>query len=88
MSYQNGVPTTIIGPPTGGVHELKEFWRDWLGGEWVCTYAGTPGTWKQWRPAAVTEDPGSLTIPTGYLVWNLTDGGSRILHSVFEVRQQ
>jgi hypothetical protein len=36
--------------------------------------AGTPGTWKQIRTAAVTADPSSGTIPTGYLVWNVTDG--------------
>ncbi len=28
----------------------------------------------QIRPAAVTADPASGTIPTGYLVWNVTDG--------------
>ena len=36
--------------------------------------AGTPGTWMQIRPAAVTADPSSGTIPTGYLIWNVTDG--------------
>ncbi|HNQ88371.1 MAG TPA: hypothetical protein PKM73_07155 [Verrucomicrobiota bacterium] len=73
-TYQNGNPTTIIGPPTTGTRALNEFWRDALGGEWVCTFAGTPGTWKQAKPAAVTADPSSGTIPTGYLVWNVTDG--------------
>ena len=53
---------------------LNEFWRDALGGEWVCTVAGTPGTWIQIRPAAVTADPASGTIPTGYLIWNVPDG--------------
>jgi hypothetical protein len=53
---------------------LSEFWRDALGGEWVCTGAGTPGTWRQVKPAAVTGDPSSGTIPTGYLIWNTTDG--------------
>ncbi|HRZ47638.1 MAG TPA: hypothetical protein P5555_20885 [Candidatus Paceibacterota bacterium] len=64
----------IIGPPTSGTQVLAEFWRDALGGEWVCTVAGTPGTWRQVKPAAVTADPSSGTIPTGYLVWNVTDG--------------
>ncbi len=68
------MPTTIIGPPTSGAHVLAEFWRDALGGEWVCTVAGTPGTWKQIKAAAVTADPSSGTIPTGYLIWNVTDG--------------
>jgi hypothetical protein len=27
-SYVNGVPTTIIGPPTSGAHLKDEFWRD------------------------------------------------------------
>ncbi|MBK9137271.1 MAG: hypothetical protein IPM17_00620 [Verrucomicrobia bacterium] len=40
-TYQNGSPTTIIGPPTSGTHVLAEFWRDALGGEWGCTVAGT-----------------------------------------------
>ncbi|HNQ89284.1 MAG TPA: hypothetical protein PKM73_11760 [Verrucomicrobiota bacterium] len=73
-TYQNGAPTTIIGPPTAGTFALAEFWRDALGGEWVCTGAGTPGIWIQIRPAAVMADPTAGTIPTGYLVWNVTDG--------------
>ena len=36
--------------------------------------AGTPGTWKQILPAAVTADPASGTIPTGYLILNVTQG--------------
>lgn len=73
-TYQNGSPTTIIGPPTSGTHVLDEFWRDALGGEWVCTVAGTPGTWKQIKPAPVAADPASGTIPTGYLILNVTSG--------------
>jgi len=56
---------TIIGPPTRGDRVLNEFWRDSLGGEWVCTAAETPGTWQQIRPAAVATDPSTGTIPTG-----------------------
>ncbi|MDA7618732.1 hypothetical protein N8703_05455 [Verrucomicrobia bacterium] len=55
-------------------HLADEFWRDVLGGEWICSVAGTPGTWKQIRPVAVTVDPASGTIPTGYLIWNAADG--------------
>lgn len=76
-AWQNGSFTTTIGPPTSGSRVLNEFWRDALGGEWVCTAAGTPGIRKQWRPAAVTEDSASSTIPTGYLVWNVTDGAAK-----------
>ena len=32
-TYQNGSPTTVIGPPSTGTHVLDEFWRDALGGE-------------------------------------------------------
>lgn len=32
-TYQNGTPTTIIGPPTSGTRVPNEFWRDALGGE-------------------------------------------------------
>ncbi|MCZ7636715.1 MAG: hypothetical protein M5U12_12190 [Verrucomicrobia bacterium] len=73
-TYQNGSPTTIIGPPTSGARVLNEFWRDALGGEWRCTGAGTPGTWLQITPAAVAADPASGTIPTGYLILNVTTG--------------
>lgn len=45
-----------------------------LGGEWQCTGAGAPGTWIPIRPAAVTADPSSGTIPTGYLILNVTSG--------------
>ena len=73
-TYQNGSPTTPIGPPTSGARVLNEFWQDALGREWHCTGAGTPGTWLQIRPAAVTADPSSGTIPTGYLILNVTTG--------------
>ena len=73
-TYVSGVPTTTIGPPTSGSHVLDEIWKDTLGGVWKCTLAGTPGTWKQILPAAVTADPASGTIPTGYLILNVTQG--------------
>lgn len=77
-TYQSGSPTTVIGPPTSGARVLDEFWRDALCGEWRCTVAGTPGTWIQIRPAAVSADPSSGTIPTGYLIWNTTTGQIKI----------
>jgi hypothetical protein len=73
-TYVNGAPTTQNGPPTTGSHVLDELWKDALGGVFVCTVAGTPGTWKQVLPAAVTADPASETIPTGYLILNVTEG--------------
>ena len=71
---RDGSPTTIIGPPTSGTRVLNEFWRDALGGEFRCTVAGTPGTWIQIKPAAVTADPATGTLPTAYLILNVTTG--------------
>ena len=68
------MPTTTIGPPTTGSHVLNEIWKDALGGVFKCTVAGAPGTWKQILPAGVTADPSSGTIPTGYLIFNVTQG--------------
>jgi hypothetical protein len=73
-TYVAGVPTTTIGPPATGAHVLDEIWKDALGGVWKCTVAGTPGTWKQIQPAAVTADPASGTIPAGYLILNVAQG--------------
>jgi hypothetical protein len=73
-TYVSGVPTTTIGPPTTGSHVLNEIWKDALGGVFKCTVAGAPGTWKQILPAGVTADPSSGTIPTGYLIFNVTQG--------------
>jgi hypothetical protein len=73
-TYISGVPTTTVGPPTTGSHVLNEIWKDALGGVFKCTVAGAPGTWKQILLAAVTADPSSGTIPTGYLIVNVTQG--------------
>ena len=73
-TYVSGVPTTTIGPPATGTHVLDEIWKDALVGVFKCTAAGTPGTWKQILPAAVTADPASGTIPTGYLILNVPQG--------------
>ena len=73
-TFQNGVPNTLVGPPTSGARVLDELWRDSLGGLFRCTAAGTPGTWRQLLPAAVAADPAAGTIPVGYLALNLTTG--------------
>ncbi len=65
-TYQNNVPTDLIGPPAEGFHVEDEYWRDTIGGEWVCTAEGTPGTWKQIRPAIVESEP--ATSLTGYWI--------------------
>ncbi len=73
-TYVSGVPATTIGPPATGSHVLDEIWKDALGAVFKCTAAGTPGTWKQMLPAAVTSGPSSGTIPVGYLILNVTQG--------------
>jgi len=73
-TYVAGVPTSTVGPPTTGSHVLDEIWKDALGGVFKCTVAGTPGTWKQVLPAAVSADPATGTIPTGYLILNVSQG--------------
>jgi hypothetical protein len=57
-------------PPTTGSHVIDEIWKDALGGCWKCAVASTPGTWKQMLPVAMTADPASGTIPTGYLFFS------------------
>ena len=74
-TYQNGVPNTLNGPPTSGTWGVGDFWRDQKGAEFLCTVAGTPGSWRQITPATVTTDPASGTFPAGYLIVTLTDGG-------------
>ncbi len=73
-TYQNGVPNTVIGPPTSGERVLGEVWKDSLGAWWKCTAAGTPGAWQQVLPAAVATDPSSGIVPTGYLILNVSTG--------------
>jgi len=54
---------------------MGDFWRDQNSAEFVCTVAGTSGTWRQTTQATVTADPASATFPTGYLILNTTVGG-------------
>lgn len=74
-TYQNGSPNALNGPPTSGAWNVGDIWRDQNGAGFVCSAAGTPGTWRQITPAAVTADPAAGTFPTGYLILNVTDGG-------------
>ena len=46
------VPTRYVGgalggPPTAGTYQVGDFSIDPLGSEFVCTVAGTPGTWVE-----------------------------------------
>jgi hypothetical protein len=62
------VPATgsSIGAPSSGAHVLHEWYRDENRAIYVCTVAGTPGTWVQFLPAVVDAFPG--TPPTNYWV--------------------
>lgn len=72
-TYQNGTETTIVGPPTSGAHILDERWKDAYFAEYICSVAGTPGTWLQFRPGIANGTPASGTIPTGYLLVDASD---------------
>lgn len=80
-SYQNGAQTTIIGPPTSGTRVTNELWKDaWLG-VWRCIAGGTPGTWRQERPAIRPGEPGAPdTIPVGYLIRDSNDSYRLKIH--------
>lgn len=71
-SRQSGAATLLIGPPTSGARVLNERWVDAWGASWRCTVAGSPGTWWQETPAARSGEPSTGTIPTGYLILDVT----------------
>ncbi len=73
-TYVSGASTAAVAPPATGSHVLNEIWKDTLGGVFKCTTAGTPGTWRQILPVAATADPATGTIPTGYLILNVSQG--------------
>lgn len=71
-TFESGVATVLIGPPTSGAHVLDEFWKDaWLA-KWRCTVAGTPGTWRQETPAIRDTEPVAGTIPIGYVIQDVS----------------
>ncbi|MHA3701633.1 hypothetical protein ACXR2U_05570 [Jatrophihabitans sp. YIM 134969] len=41
------VPSKKTGKPTSGAHAIGELYVDQVGGLYLCTRAGTPGTWKK-----------------------------------------
>jgi hypothetical protein len=57
---------TIKGPPVAGTWAVDEVWVDSLRAKWVCTVAGTPGTWQQIEPAFVAADPAG--VPAEYWI--------------------
>lgn len=72
-TYVDGVPNTITGPPTSGDHIENELWRDQNGAEFICTAAGTPGTWVQIKPAIVDSEPSPVTF-SGYWILRRDQG--------------
>jgi len=72
-SYQYSEATDLIGPPTTGAWLIDTLWKDSLGAQFRCTAAGTPGTWRQEKPAVVETPPASGTVPTGYLIIDKAD---------------
>jgi hypothetical protein len=41
------VPRSTTGKPTAGAHKVGELYLDKVGGLYICTVAGTPGTWRK-----------------------------------------
>ena len=80
-TYQSGVETTLIGPPTAATFTVDTLWKDaWLA-TWRCTVAGTPGTWRQETPAIRAGEPSSGTIPTGYQILDSNANYRRKYHA-------
>jgi microcystin-dependent protein len=82
-AYSSGAfviaPAVQSGSPTTGVHEVGELWVDSSGVLWVCTGAGTPGTWAATNnaaPSAQANPVGTIlayagqAAPAGYLMCN------------------
>jgi len=60
------------GAPTTGTYVVGQFWTDSNNTLWVCTAAGTPGTWVQLGPpTGSVQAYAASTAPSG---WLLCDG--------------
>jgi hypothetical protein len=79
---------TVLGPPTGLTAEVADYGFDNNGNMWVCTAAGTPGTWKPrgvhlldyQTPSGVSSITlGPNPLPSGYdwleIVWQVRETG-------------
>ncbi|HWD20525.1 MAG TPA: hypothetical protein VHB20_14730 [Verrucomicrobiae bacterium] len=61
-----GVATAASGPPTAGAFTKGQFWVDANLAVFMCSVAGTPGTWIQIAPGIGAATPfGQLAIPNG-----------------------
>ena len=59
---------TASGHPVTGTFATGDFVIDQAGAVWVCTSAGSPGTWVS--TAALTAEPPFTAADAGYLAWN------------------
>ena len=68
---------TTSGAPTTGTFAVGDFIVDQSGNEWVCTVAGTPGTWVALRNATQLQSTNiSSTAPTSNQVLTYNSGTS------------
>ena len=66
---------TASGAPTTGTFAVGDFVVDQSGNEWVCTVAGTPGTWVALRNATQLQGTAvSSTAPTSNQVLTYNSG--------------
>ena len=63
QTYFFVTPAATSGPPTTGTFALGHEWVDSAGDRYICTVAGTPGTWV--RQARITDIIN--TTPRGYI---------------------
>ncbi len=71
--FSNGIILPNVGTtgaPTAGSHAKNELWVDSNGVLWVCSVAGTPGTWIN---ASAVGDVTSFNTRTGAVVLQLGD---------------
>ena len=68
---------TTSGAPTTGTFAVGDYVVDQTGNEWVCTVAGTPGTWVALRNATQLQGTAvSSTAPTSNQVLTYNSGTS------------
>jgi len=68
---------TASGAPVSGTFAVGDFIIDQSGNEWVCTVAGTPGTWMALRNATQLQGAAvSATAPTSNQVLTYNSGTS------------
>jgi hypothetical protein len=72
-SLVSGAPTVATGAPTIGTFPQYEVWVDALSALFLCTVAGTPGTWVQVEPGVASAFP--ATAPAAGYKLNRSDLG-------------